>query len=611
MNRSDSLVALLFVLAALTEAVVRDHGAPGLLAFEATGAVWLASLAVRRTRPLFPLCAITGVSLVGVTLTALLWPQSPDGPGVWIIAIMLASYSLGAHGEGRRVLLGLLLPAVVVVAADATTRAGWDRVSGILFVTTFVGLVPTGVGRLVRVRSRRLHTLHEQHALILRSQRDEQAAAVLAERLRTVERWQPTLVRGLQALATSAASTGDPAEVEAAARHLLARTREEVVALTAPAEDVALPDVPPADHLAVLRRAAQPWTVLAAGALTAGLSLETTHALEPAGPAWLVVPACLAVGAPLALAWWRPVAALVVAWSVVAAYSRLLAPLDGSLSETAFALAAAFGVALLSRRRTAVLGLLVCWWGQLLGVGTDDLLGEALVLGLSWLGGIAVNEVSRLVEQTRANNELLGRQEAVAAARAVVEERLRLAREIHDALGHSLTVVTLQAGAARRLAATDPERAEEVMRTVAAAARGGVASLALGDGHTDVAGLLARVRETGLVIDADLDERVVLDPVQEVAVFRVVQEALTNVLRHAPGAHANLAVRRGEVGVEITVSNSAPTAPGPGPGTGLGLAGVRARVAACAGQVSWGPRDDGGFEVRAFLPTPSPAVSVR
>lgn len=607
-SRLDVAVALGFVLAAVTEAVVRYHDTPSLLAFNVTGALWLSSLAVRRRRPLVPICVIAAAGLLGITLTALIWPDAPDGAGVWIFAMMLASYSLGAHAARRIVVLGVLLPLVVAVASDLTT-SGWARINGILFVTVFVGLLPTAVGRVVRLRHVRLQQLNDQRERIVRAQRAQQESAVLAERLRTTERLQPTLLEGLQALAATAESTGDPGEIEASARSLLTRTRQEVVALTAPVEEAAVPETPAADHVGTLRASAQPWTVLAAGAVVAGLSVESSNVLELSAPGWLVVPASLVVGAPLALAWWRPVTAVTLAWIAAAAYSRLVAPLDGSLSGTAFAVATAFAVGALSRRRTAVFGLAVCWLGQLVGVGTDDPLGEAGLLLLFWLGGLAVNEASRLVEQTRANNELLDRQEAMSAAHAVVQERLRLAREIHDEIGHSLTVVALQAGAARRLRGTDPGRAREAMHTVAAVARSGVASLELNDAHADLGSLVERVRATGLLVDTDLTGKVLLDPVQQVIAFRVVQEGLTNVLRHAPGSRVTVAVRRSDDEVEITVANSAPAGMGSGPGTGRGLAGIQERVAAGAGQVTWRPRDDGGFEVCAHLPiSPVPAV---
>lgn len=609
MSRADAAVAVCFVVAAFSEAVVHHHAVPGLLVFQASGALWLGSLAVRRRWPLVPLCVTAVGGVLGTTIPAVVWPHASDGGGTWIVAMMLACYSLGAHGSGRIVALGVLLPLVVVVTADATTMTGWQRVSGILFVTTFIGLLPTAVGRLVRVRHDRLRVLRDQHQLILEAQHTQQESAVLVERLQTVERLQPTLLKGLQELAASAESSGDPTEVEASARQLLSRTREEVVALTAPAEEEPVPELPPADHVRALRHAAQPWTVLAAGGLVAGLSVESSGALVLSAPGWVVLPGAFVVGAPLVFAWWRPVLAVGAAWVATAAYSRLVAPLDGSLSETAFVLAAAFAVAALARRRAAVAGLVLCWLGQLVGVGTGDPLGEGVLILMCWLGGLAVNEVSRLVEQTRVNYQLLAGQEAASAARAVVEERLRLAREIHDAIGHSLTVVALQAGAARRLAEAEPDRAREVMRTVATVARSGVAGLALDGTTADLTALVERVRAAGLEVHTDIAPEELLDPEQRVIAFRVVQEGLTNVLRHAPGARVAVTVGRNGDRIEIAVANSAPAAAGSGPGTGRGLAGIRERVAAGAGEATWRALVDGGFEVRALLPTAPIAVA--
>jgi signal transduction histidine kinase len=354
--------------------------------------------------------------------------------------------------------------------------------------------------------------------------------------------------------------------------------------------------------VAALRNAAQPWTVLAAGALAAGLSVETVRVIAPGTSGWLALMAGLAVGGPLALAWWRPLAAVTLAWIAAAAYSRLLAPLDGSLSDVGLVFATSFVVAALSTRRAAVLGLVACWAGQVLGVGADDPLGETLLLLLCWLGGLAVNEVSRLVEQTRVNNELLARGEEAFAQHAIVEERLRLAREIHDVVGHSLTVVALQAGAARRLASVDPEQAQQALRTAAEVARQGVAAMVTGEQGVDLASLIEHTRATGLVLEADLADLHMLAPEQETVAVRVVQEALTNVLRHAPGAEASVAVRSRDHEVEIVVRNSAPARAGTGPGSGRGLPGLRERVAAAAGRMTWREREDGGFEVRALLP---------
>lgn len=610
-SRVDAAVAACFVVAALAEAVVHQHALPGLLAFQASGALWLGSLTVRRRWPLVPLCVIAAGGILGTTIPAAVWPNAPNSGGTWIVAMMLACYSLGAHGSRRTVGLGVLLPLLVVVAADATTMSGWQRISGILFVATFIGLLPTAAGRLVRARHDRLGLLRDQRELILEAQRARQESLVLAERLRTVERLQPTLLAGMQELAASAESAGDPAELEASARRLLARAREEVVALTAPTVEADDPELPSVDHLRALRHVAQPWAVLAAGALVAGLAVETSGTLSLAAPEWGVLPASLLAGAPLALAWWRPALAVAVGWVTMAAYSRLVAPLDGSLSETAFVFVATFAVAVLSRRRLAVVGLLLCLLGQLVGVGTGDPFGEGVLMVLCWLGGLAVNEVSRLVEQSNVNNELLAGREAASAAHAVVEERLRLAREIHDAIGHSLTVVALQSGAARRLAGTDPGRAGEVMRTVASVARSGVAALALDETTADIAGLVERVRAAGLEVHAELADTSLLDPGQRLTLFRVVQEGLTNVLRHAPGARVTVTVGLAGDRIEAAVVNSAPAGPGSGAGTGRGLAGIRERLTAVAGEAAWRAREDGGFEVRAWLPRSPAAVAAR
>lgn len=600
--RVDVAVATGFVAAALGEAVVLHENAPALMGFAAGGAPLLMILALRRTRPLLPIWVIAAGAVLGSAIQTMLWPGASDGGGVWLFALMFAAYSLGLYGPDRALALGAALPLLVVLLIDLPIMSGWPLVSGVLFVTTFVGLLPTAVGRVVRVRRDRLAALAQQRELILREQRAQRRAAVLAERLRTTERLQPALLNGLRAIAEQAESGADPGQVEQAARHLLGRTREEVVSMTAPVE-VPEPVYPAtADHLSPLRAAAQRWIVLGAGVITAGLALESTTALQRG--AWVAVAASGVVGLSLALAWWRPLLALLVAWAVTAGLSRLVVPLDGTLAETGLALAAAFVAAALCSRRAAVAGLALCLLGQLLGVGTADPVGEGVMIAVCWLGGVVLNEVSRLVEQSRLNNRVLADQHGVEQQRAAVQERLRLAREVHDQAGHSLTVVALQAGAARRLAATDPVRAREVMATVVGAARQGL-TVMTGEGTTDLDALLDHTRAAGLRLTADvsaLHDPELLAPETWAAAFRTVQEALTNVLRHAPGASAAVTAHREGLGLVITIRNGPSSGAASAPGSRRGLSGLRDRVTACAGELHWGPRTDGGFEVRAVLP---------
>jgi len=304
------------------------------------------------------------------------------------------------------------------------------------------------------------------------------------------------------------------------------------------------------------------------------------------------------------LVWWRPLTALALTWCAAAGFSQLVAPLDGTLSGTTLALVAAFAAGALSARRGAIAGLVLCWVGQVVGVGAGDPFGEAVIIFVCWLGGLVLNEASRLVEQGRANNRVLVGQETAARQRAVVEERLRLAREVHDQIGHSLTVVALQAGAARRMSSSDPHRAREAMVTIAQAARDGLSAMQ-GDASSDITTLLRRTRAAGLDVSADvaaLEQAGRLRPEQRVLAHRIVQEALTNVLRHAPGARCTVTVQLVGHSLTVVVANDAPSRARREPGTGKGLIGLQERVAAAAGALSWGARADGGFEVRAVLP---------
>jgi signal transduction histidine kinase len=143
------------------------------------------------------------------------------------------------------------------------------------------------------------------------------------------------------------------------------------------------------------------------------------------------------------------------------------------------------------------------------------------------------------------------------------------------------------------------------MRDVAAAARDGVAALEPSGTDADLAVLLQRMRSAGLVVDARLDDLTELAPAVRFLVHRVLQEALTNVLRHAPGSRATLSLDVGPDTVELCVTNTAGSRLGDATrtaGTGRGLAGIRERVAACDGEVSCGPLAGGGFELRAVVP---------
>lgn len=127
--------AAAFVLAGLAEAIALHRHTPGLMAFTACGAPLLSVLALRRIRPVVPLCIIAAFVVLGTTAQTVFWPDSSAGGGVWLFALMFATFSLGAHGHGHLLILGGLLPLLVGLAVDLPTVSGWALVSGVLFLT--------------------------------------------------------------------------------------------------------------------------------------------------------------------------------------------------------------------------------------------------------------------------------------------------------------------------------------------------------------------------------------------------------------------------------------------------------------------------------------------
>lgn len=613
----DGWLAGGFVLASGVEAVLRYDRQPALLAANLAGALTFACLALRRARPLLAVSIMTVIFSVGSVLEAAFGPHGSGDAVVPIFALLVVSYSLGLYASRRQLLWGAWQPVLLVLVVDLTASSAYSLLSAAAFIAIFVSAAPILAGRLVRGRNALVSRLGEQAAQIEAHRRMQVDAAVTGERLRMAQRFHQTLITGMEELAARVvtadpvsrpAEIGEIGEIERASRELLSRTREEVVALTARVPDADAPVRRPA--VVRLGDAAQPWTVLAGGALCAGLLVETrTLPLHvPLPLAWL---ACVGLAAPLALAWRRPVLAIGVLWVLAVLFTAFVAPLDDSFTAIGLSFVPPFVVAALAPRRWALVGLGACCLGELACFGLRGLANNGAVVVCCWIAGIVFYERARMVEQLRINNHVLDEQRAAAAGIAVAQERLRVARELHDAVGHSLTVIALQAGAARRICGSDPGRAAEVMRTIAVVARDGLAELRRGAAAPQdrpdlesIEGLLAAARAAGLTIDAEVDDVAArLAPDARLAVYRVVQEALTNVLKHAPGAAAALSIRADGGRVEVLVTNGSAAVPAAGAtGARHGLRSMRARVEACGGRISWARSADGGFAVRAQLP---------
>lgn len=252
---------------------------------------------------------------------------------------------------------------------------------------------------------------------------------------------------------------------------------------------------------------------------------------------------------------------------------------------------------------------------------SDLIIAAAMVLGALAVGR-AVRELGFETDLLEARTSQLERERDEKAQAAVAEERARIARELHDVIGHSISVMGVQAGAVRRVLAPEQAREREALLAVERIGRDAVEEMQRllgflrpeGDGvapgtpltRQRVDDLVAEMRRAGLDVDLHVDgELDDLSAGRGLAAFRILQEALTNVLRHAPGARVSASLRRTAAELRIEVADDggdAPPGARPG-GGGHGLVGMRERVALYGGTLEAGPRADRGFIVVARLPT--------
>jgi signal transduction histidine kinase len=224
--------------------------------------------------------------------------------------------------------------------------------------------------------------------------------------------------------------------------------------------------------------------------------------------------------------------------------------------------------------------------------------------------------------------ELAERDRREQARHAVEEERARIARELHDIVSHGLSVVVLQTVAARAALQDDGadvdrhlDAVEETARDALGEMRRMLGLLQAGDlpdpaalpapspGLRSLPALVERATTAGLRITAELDLDAELASGLELAVYRVVQEALTNAVKHAPGARVSLRLRIDDHTAEVTVTDDGGGSPTrPPQGAGQGLIGMRQRAELYGGSLSTGPTDDGGYRVTATFPRVDAAV---
>jgi signal transduction histidine kinase len=269
-------------------------------------------------------------------------------------------------------------------------------------------------------------------------------------------------------------------------------------------------------------------------------------------------------------------------------------------------------------RAAALAGGAVSLGAGLVWMGIDDFLFPVVVFGGAWLAGRMVRQRevhARVVEERSA---ALDRERVANARAAAAEERARIARELHDVLSHSVSVMVVQAGAERMALGSDRAATGETLEAIERTGRQALTEMRRLLGMLRVGGeppahtpqptlgeldeLVAQVREAGLPVELHVEgEPVALPPGVAVSAYRIVQEALTNVLKHAGPARARVVVCYAGRELELEIADDGQGSATVG-GAGHGLVGMRERVALYGGDFDAGSSNGGGFVVRARLP---------
>jgi signal transduction histidine kinase len=345
----------------------------------------------------------------------------------------------------------------------------------------------------------------------------------------------------------------------------------------------------------------------------------------PKGPLWFDLLAVLGITLPLFLRRRFPFGAPVAVGVVIALSSFV----DGRVVPGGFILvltgmAALVVVGILRDRTQSVLGLAI-------GIGVTAIvthndptggIGNFVFLGIfftiAWTVGFLVSHKFREAEEAHQRALRAEREREIRARLAVSDERARIARELHDVVGHSVSLMTVQASAARRLLRPQQEKEIEALLVVEKTGREALAemrrmvgvlrrpeeapALAPQPSLEQIERLVEHTREAGLPVDLRIEgEPVQLPPGVDLAAYRLVQEGLTNAIKHARASAAEVVVRYGNGEVELTISDDG-IGGADGDSGGHGLVGIRERVAVYGGELEAGPRAEGGFRLRARLP---------
>ena len=325
------------------------------------------------------------------------------------------------------------------------------------------------------------------------------------------------------------------------------------------------------------------------------------------------------------LAWRRraPVTVFAVNLASAVAFITLGYPVTGLGVAVLVAL---YTVASLCDRRTSLVALAIAWLGMTtvwaISSWSGDLstlAGNLVVLGVVWFLGDSLRARRTYVVALEQRTTELERAREELANRAVADERLRIARELHDITAHSLGMIVVQAGVGAHVIDERPDEARRSLETIEKASRsslneirrilgllrenGGASDTSPAPGTADIAALAEDVRAAGVEVDLQVDDpSEQLPPAIQLAIFRIVQEALTNVVKHASARMVRVSVRRVEDEARVEIVDDGTPMRSKNGSPGHGLIGMRERAAMHGGTVEAGPLSERGFRVSATFP---------
>jgi signal transduction histidine kinase len=652
----DLVVAVTLVFAMVLAALLGRQVPLGTRAAAVAAAAGLLVLVVRRRRPVAALAGVMAVVLAEDVLSA----RAASAPS--FLALMVATYSLGRYASRRSAAVAFPLAAGgVVLAQSLSPPTQFSRASSMTFFVAILVLAPGVTGAVVRVRADLGERLRVAADRLREARAAQIAGAVAREHDRISLDLETVMVRGLDQMRGPAAARDLPevTQLEHVARETLAQMRGLLVRLRAdehpgPQLDRSVPDLRARIAAALTADAASPrspvgapgrWTLWSARqgdwALAAlGCALAAALAATRPWPG----PALLGAAIALPLAWLRrfPFTAGGLSLAAFVGFSIVARPADPFTGQppTAVLIVIPLVTAAVCPLPRAVTALLSCLAGGAIAVLADPAARfhvltaptAAAVAAGAWAAGRVLHQAGQTLAALTDTTRQIEQEQADSARRNAARERARIARELHDAVGHALTIIVMQATAARRVWTSAPDLAHDhatVLRDTTAQTLDDlyllVLSLAIGGPQTTpdpehavaaltraprgpqladrIAVLADRARACGIPVEIRTEGQASPPaPVLDQAAYRIVQEAVTNAARHAPGGAVRVSISHTADRATLQIANDPASRPAHTlTGSGHGIRGMRERAAECGGTLHAEPGRDGSFTVRAVL----------